>query len=136
MRRSFAADDRGATAIEFAFVCPIILIGGLAAAAFGLFAWQQSVLDTVTAEAARCSAIASRDCAPERTGCGSEQAVACFARSRAEALGLPGLRLSDIAAHRRVLPSGLQMTSVTIRHDTSIAGYSVPLTASASFPVP
>ena len=71
-----ARDQRGATAVEFAFVAPIFLMFLLMMLEGARMMWTQGALQEAAASAARCSAVKS-------TNCTSEALVKSYAVSRA-----------------------------------------------------
>lgn len=54
--------DRGATAVEFALVCPVFLLMLIGVCEFGRLIFTQSVLDYAVESAARCGAFNTVTC--------------------------------------------------------------------------
>ena len=72
---------RGATAVEFAMVALPLLMLLFAAIEFGLAMRVKSTLQYATIEAARCSVV-------RPTQCGTQEAVAAFARTQMQGVGV------------------------------------------------
>lgn len=58
-------DERGASAVEFALVAPILLLLLFGIIVSALYFWQDSALNRAAFESARCAAIADTNCADE-----------------------------------------------------------------------
>jgi Flp pilus assembly protein TadG len=78
---------RGATALEFAFVAPPLLLLVIGTLDFGRLLWTDAALQDATARAARCIAVT-----PE--ACQTRRAVTATALSAATAPALAGARFS------------------------------------------
>jgi len=76
------AARRGATAVEAAFVLPVLLLVLLGTIELGRLAWTRTALEFAVQEAARCASV--------RPGvCGSSAQTAAFAAGRVSLLGVP-----------------------------------------------
>lgn len=72
----------GATAVEAAFVLPLLLLLLLGLVEFGRIAWTEAALDFAVQEAARCAVV--------RPGvCGTPAQTADYAAGRISALAVP-----------------------------------------------
>jgi Flp pilus assembly protein TadG len=60
--RRFARDDRGAAAIEYAFVLPALLGLAIGVMDLGRLVWTQVTLDRAVQAAARCAAVNATTC--------------------------------------------------------------------------
>jgi Flp pilus assembly protein TadG len=79
----------GATAVEFAFVAPLLLLLLLGLAEIGRVMWTQSALQFAVQEAARCAAIQSQPAPGQVTAvCGTADDVAAYAAAKVPALSL------------------------------------------------
>ena len=97
----------GATAVEAAFILPILLAIILAAIELSRLAWTQGALNYAVQEAARCAAV-------RPTVCGADAEIAAFARQRTAPLDIPasaftisrpacGVRVSGAFTHRFII---------------------------------
>lgn len=133
MRQRFARAADGTTSLEFALVVPLIsmfLFGGLV---LGVAAWERNVLQDVVAEAARCIAVAGTACSTVPADCGGSASV-CYAVTRAKARGLSSLQASQVSVDPNASINGTPFTTVSANYPFSLVGYSMTLSATASFP--
>lgn len=79
MNTDFRAAQKGATAVEYAIVLPVLLMFLLGLIDFGRFLWVQGVLDHAVESAARCAGINTIDC-------GTAGQVQAYAAGQAYAL--------------------------------------------------
>ena len=116
---------RGAAAIEFAIVLPILLLCVLGLIEFGRAIWTQATLNYAVQAAARCAAV-------DKLTCGTAAQTQQYATTKA-----PGLALSTSSF--TVNPQqacGVQVTA-SLAFDflvSALLPYSQTLTASACFP--
>ena len=80
--RSLRHDQQGATALEFAFVLPLLLLLLLGTIDLGRLFWTSAALDYAVDQAARCIAVS-----PEI--CGDARSIAAYA---AHSVSAPGVR--------------------------------------------
>lgn len=73
--------EGGATAVEFAFLLPLLLLAPLTAIELGRAAWAQSALNHAVQEAARCASVRPDLCA-------TPDDIAAFAAGSVPALGV------------------------------------------------
>ena len=128
-RRAFCgcSRERGAAAVEFALVLPILLLCVLGLIEFARAIWTQATLDYVVQAAARCAAV-------DTVTCGTDVNIQNYAANKA-----PGLSFADPASAFSVTrPScGVQVTA-TLPFDflvPALLPYSATLSARACFPV-
>jgi Flp pilus assembly protein TadG len=72
----------GATAVEAAFILPILLMSLLGVLEMGRLGWTQSALNFAVLEAARCASLNS-------TACGNANATKLFAAKKATGTNVP-----------------------------------------------
>jgi Flp pilus assembly protein TadG len=82
---------RGATAVEYAIVLPVLLLLLLGITDVGRLMWVQGTLEYATAAAARCAAV-------DQVACGSDAAVQSYAAARAYGLNLGAADVQVAAA--------------------------------------
>jgi len=94
------ADARGATAIEYAIILPVLLLLLLGITDLGRLMWVQGTLEYATAAAARCAAVDS-------VICGDAASIQSYAASRAYGLNLSATDfvVTTAACGRRVSAS-------------------------------
>jgi Flp pilus assembly protein TadG len=80
--RKLAHDQHGATALEFAFVVPLLLLLLLGTIDLGRLLWTRAALDYAVAQAARCMAVSPQIC-------GDTHSVAAYA---ARSVSAPNVR--------------------------------------------
>jgi len=134
MIRTFARNDKGASAVEFALVAPVLIsmmFGGLA---LGLAIWTQNILQDAAQEAARCIAIGSSTCATVPSGCDSSSPSVCYAETVAVNRGMTSIAASDITIATNVTSGGVSFTTVKITYPFSMIGYSYTTFGFGSFP--
>jgi Flp pilus assembly protein TadG len=119
--------ERGAAAVEFAVILPILLLCVLGLIEFARAIWTQASLDYAVQAAARCAAVDS-------IACGTDVAIQNYAASKAPGLSF-GAPTSTFAVAR---PScGVQVTA-TLPFDfllPALLPYSQTLHATACYPV-
>jgi Flp pilus assembly protein TadG len=119
--------ERGATAVEFAIILPILLLCVLGLMEFARAIWTQATLDYAVEAAARCAAV-------DTTTCGTDVAVESYAAGRS-----PGLSFADPASTFSVTRGqacGVQVTA-NLPYAFLVPAflpYSPTLRASACFP--
>lgn len=116
-------DQRGATAVELAFVLPPLLLFLLGSMEFGRAMWIENALNYSVEEAARCAS-------NNTTTCGSASAITSFAASRSGAT-------FAASAFTATSPSCGNMVSASYPMSLNIpfGNYAITLTAQACFPV-
>jgi Flp pilus assembly protein TadG len=128
MRRGFRRDTAGATAIEFAFVFPImcsLMFGGLALA-FAI--WTQNILQDAAQETARCVAQGLSACATVPAGCDSSAAGVCYAETVAANRGLSSLAANNVSINISAASGGVSFTTVTISYAFAFSAYTLFIT--------
>lgn len=128
-------DKGGATAVEFALVLPVLLLLVFGSIASGVALWNWNVLEGASAEAARCLAIQSPDCAAAEAACPGS-AGACYAVAIASARGLPGVTADRVSIERNAVLDHVSYTSVAIAHTTNFLGYRLDFSSTGRFPNP
>jgi len=101
-------EERGASAVEFALVAPLLLLMLFGIIVTALYFWQHAALNRAAFESARCAAIADTDCA-------DEAAIRSHAVSVAEAAGVT-----------------VSEQDVTVELDTSCGGLSSMVSVSVA----
>jgi Flp pilus assembly protein TadG len=91
------ASRSGATAVEMAFILPLLLLVLLSIMEFGRLAWTRTALEFAVQEASRCGSVR-----PDI--CGSAAQIANYAASRVTAANIPAsaFSVSDQACGKRV----------------------------------
>ena len=137
MRRApagrFSGNRRGSTAVEFAIVAPIIVIGAAIGMAVTIAAWSSAALETTAQETARCAA-RSTACGTTVASCASSDQAVCFAIDLAGRRGFSPLPASGVTVSRSHVVNGVTFVKVDIAATKTIAGYSFTQTASAIYP--
>ena len=134
MKRRFAQDPSGATAVEFALVFPALASLFMATVGFGITLWYTNVLQDTATETARCIAIGSSNCASATVGCDSAVGGICFAETVAKTYGVKDLASSNIAITSAYMIGTLSFTQVKISYPVAIFGYSSTLVATGVYP--
>jgi len=80
--RNFANDERGAAALEYAFVLPALIGFAIAVMDLGRLVWTEVTLDRAVQVAARCASVNS-------TNCGTNAAIQSYAATSAWGLHTP-----------------------------------------------
>jgi Flp pilus assembly protein TadG len=117
--------ERGAAAVEFAIILPILLLCLLGLIEFGRAIWTQATLDYAVQAAARCAAV-------DLLTCGSVAQTQDYAISKA-----PGLSLTASVFTVTTPACGIQVAA-SLPFDVLVPAllpYSRTLTATACFPV-
>ena len=124
VRRLLAA-RRGATAMEFALVAMPLVMLLFASLEFGLAMRVKSTLQYATIEAARCSVV-------RPTLCGTQEAVAAFARTHMQGVGTDAITFTFTAEEcgRQVVGS---MPFPVVAHSVMQTG--LVLSAVACYPL-
>ena len=123
--RRLLAARRGATAMEFALVAMPLLMLLFASVEFGLAMRVKSTLQYATIEAARCSVV-------RPTECGTQEAVAEFARTHMQGVGTGSITFTFTAEEcgRQVVGS---MPFPVVAHSVMQTG--LVLSAVACYPL-
>ena len=117
--------ERGAAAVEFAIVLPVLLLCVLGLVEFGRAIWTQATLDYAVQAAARCAAV-------DPLTCGSLAQTQQYATTKAPGLSLPASVFSVTTP-----ACGVQVAA-SLAFDflvPALLPYSQTLTATACFPV-
>ena len=80
--RGFRRDERGAAALEYAFVLPALFGFALGVMDLGRLVWMQVTLDRAVQAAARCASV-------NATLCGDEAAIKAYAVTAAWGMTVP-----------------------------------------------
>jgi Flp pilus assembly protein TadG len=113
---------KGASAVEFALVVPLLLLMLFGTIEFGRLFWTQHVLHETAISTARCMAIPQLECA--QNGSADQGKVAVFARQSAQALGVL-LELADVALDPATECQGLggfSVVTLMVQFDSPLAG--------------
>lgn len=137
--RSFARDDSGATAIEFAFVAIPFLLLLLGICEYARLAWTQHVMQAVTTSAARCIGVGQTECTS--SGKYSATATSKFVMSQVSSFVAP-LNKDDIVINPDTTCQGLpgfSTVSITYTFNSMApqlldAFTDIRLTASSCYP--
>jgi len=78
----FAREERGAAAIEYAFVLPALLAFALGVMDLGRLVWTQVTLDRAVQAAARCASV-------NATTCANDTAIKTYAAASAWGMTVP-----------------------------------------------
>lgn len=78
---SFASDENGATAVEFALVLPVMILMILGVIEGNRYLWSQQAIQEATSHTARCMAISTN-------GCETIDGVKLYAQQRASKVGV------------------------------------------------
>jgi Flp pilus assembly protein TadG len=116
----FTSDVAGATAVEFAFVAPVLLLFLFGIFQGGLMLWTQSGLQHAAEQAARCASINS-------TLCGTHAQVQAFASSQSLGRGIPATAFTKSVAACGVKVHGAYAAEFLI--------WPVSLSATSYYPV-
>jgi len=117
--------ERGAAAIEFAIILPILLLCVLGLIELGRAIWTQATLDYAVQAAARCAAV-------DRLTCGTAAHTQQYATTKAPGLSLPASVFTVTTP-----PCGVQVAA-SLAFDflvPALLPYSQTLSATACFPV-
>ena len=126
------ADERGANAVEFAIVAPLLIAMLFGIFEFGQAVWTQGILDYAVEQAARCASI-------NTTTCGSSAAIATYASQQTSPLNLAASVFSATTP-----TCGNQVTAsytfsfvgtMPLIGDTALYPTSVVLTSSSCYPI-
>lgn len=131
--RDFLQRCEGATAVEFAIIAPLFFSMVFGTIVMGIAIWNTAILNQVAAESARCVAVGGPACTALPAGCVSVAAT-CFVMTLASDRGIPGLTPSDIQIDRAAQIGAALSTRVTVAQPFALLGYSIALSASASYP--
>jgi Flp pilus assembly protein TadG len=119
--------ERGAAAIEFAIILPVLLLCVLGLIEFGRAIWTQATLDHAVQAAARCAAV-------DPLTCGTVAQIQQYATAKAPGLTLPA---STFTVTTPRPACGVQVTA-SLAFDflvPELLPYSQTLNARACFPV-
>lgn len=133
MTRRFCGDASGSAALEFALVAPLFLAFVFGGLALGTAVWQRNILQNVALDTARCVSLRASPCMKAAEGCAAG-AGQCYAVQRARKRGLRALRESQVTVDAAAVVDNASFTTVALSYPLILAGYSIALTASASFP--
>ena len=126
-------DKRGASAVEFALLAPVLLAFIILLIEGGRMQWTQQVIQEVASNAARCMALGTTDCA-------STAEIQSYARRRSSGWGVSLANATITPAANQTCNSivGMNRVTITLPYST-VAGNLLPaapdrLLASACFP--
>lgn len=132
----FRIDQRGATAVEFAFVAPVLIALTFGGLQYGLSLWTENSLQGTAAAAARCIAIDSSSCVATGPGprCDSSDPDVCYVIQSASANAIT-LSAKDISINRAYTNQSVSYTRVSITYSPPFSLLSSPtVTATGDFP--
>ena len=131
--QSMARDERGASAVEFALLAPVLLAFIMLLIESGRMQWSQQVIQEVASNTARCMALGTTDCA-------NTADIQRYARRRSLAWGvsLANATITPTANQTCDSVAGMNLVTITLPYRTA-AGALLPgapdrLRASACFP--
>ncbi|MCC2975072.1 pilus assembly protein [Sphingomonas sp. PL-96] len=132
MIRAFLRSRRGASAVEFALVAPVLLAFILLLIEGGRMLWTQQALQEVASATARCLALGAE-------GCETPAAAAQFARARGPARGISLVGATITPRLNQTCNGTAGMAQVAIVLPFQVAGGLLPggpseLDASACYP--
>lgn len=105
--QAIRADRRGAAALEFALVAPVLLGFIFLLIEGGRMEWTKQVVQEVTTNTARCMALGT-------TSCGTSSAIQAYARARGLARGVSLATATITVAANQTCQSVTGMNKVTI----------------------
>ena len=120
--RRILADRRGVTALEFAFVAPIFIALQLGTIYVSLMMFSVSALEYAVQEGARCASVQTSVCA-------STASTEAYTAMKYFGLGAPVFTPTLASCGNSV------SASLSFSLQTGFAAYTVPLSASACFPL-
>lgn len=128
----FIRDTRGANAVEFAFVLPLLFAMIVGVIEGNRLLWTRQAIQSAAANAARCMSVGNE-------GCDTASGAQVYARKRAEKMGV-SVPLSDITVSRNQTchgETGMNQVAFDVAFDSPVAAL-LPLperlTAEACFP--
>ena len=120
--RRILADRRGVTALEFAFMAPMVIILQLGTIYVSLMMYSVSALEIAVQEGARCASV-------QISVCSSIASTTTYTATRYSGLGTPVFTPTTASC------GNLVSASLSFSLKTGFDSYAVPLSASACFPV-
>lgn len=120
---SYCREERGASAVEFALVVPVICTLTIGAFQMCLLMFANNMLQFATDDAARCASVKTTIC----TGAGSTQSHA------AATFGFAGMSPTFTASSAACGSKVIGSASYTM--NAIVASVTVPLSASSCFPI-
>lgn len=134
MRRlsTFARDESGATAVEFALISPVLIAFIMLLVEGGRMEWTQQTLQEVSFNSARCMALGT-------TACNSTSAIQTYAQGLARGRGVSLTGATITVAPNQTCNSVTGMNQVTIDLPYRVASGLLPggptsLRATSCFP--
>lgn len=134
MMLRFHRNCSGTAAIEFAIICPVLLVLAVALLEIGLAFWTWNTLQDIAKTAARCAAVGSPLCATVPSGCNSSDAGICYVLQLTSNFQLVNVQTSDISIDRAATVDSVSFTTITINTSYVVLGTSFPMSVIASFP--
>jgi Flp pilus assembly protein TadG len=122
------ANERGASAVEFVLVLPVLLLLTIGTAYLCFMMYAASTLHYAVEDAARCYAVKTAICSSVAT----TQAYA-LARYRGPGMS-PALTAASFSVTTPTCGKQVSVTSAQFRFRTGLASFSVPISARACFP--
>ena len=120
--RCILADRRGVTALEFAFVAPLVIVLQLGTIYVSLMMFSVSALEYAVQEGARCASV-------QTSVCTSIASIKTYTATRYSGLGTPVLTPTTASC------GNLVTASLSFSLTTGFDNYTVPLSAAACFPL-
>jgi Flp pilus assembly protein TadG len=121
--RRLASDEAGVTAAEFALVLPGVAMLTVGTAYLGLMMFASNNLHYAAEDAARCASV-------NPTVCTSATTTQTYAAGRYKGAGTPTFTATSPACGKQVA------ASLTYSLNTGLATISVPISATACYPLP
>ena len=120
--RCILADRRGVTALEFAFVAPLVIILQLGTIYVSLMVFSVSALQYAVQEGARCASV-------QTSVCTNIASTKTYTATRYSGLGTPVFTPTTASC------GNLVSASLSFSLKTGFDYYTVPLSAAACFPL-
>jgi Flp pilus assembly protein TadG len=121
--RCLLSDDTGAAAAEFALIIPGLVLMSVGASYLVMMMWASSALHYATEDAARCASV-------RPTTCTSAGVTQTYAATRYTGPGTPTFTATSPACGKQVA------ATLAYSLNTGLARISVPLSATACYPLP
>ena len=126
------ADERGASAVEFALVAPLLIGLLFGIFEFGQAIWTQGILDYAVQQAARCASV-------NTITCGTSGAIKTYASQQTTPLSLPASVFSATTPSCGNLVSASYTFSfvgtLPLISGTALLPTSITLTSSSCYPI-
>ena len=120
--RCILADRRGVTALEFAFVAPLVIMLQLGTIYVALMMFSVSALEYAVQEGARCASV-------QTSVCSGTAAIKSYTATKYSGLGSPVFTATTVGC------GNLVSATLSFSFLTGFDSYTMPLSASACLPM-